>query len=233
MVVECRRPVGVPLFLGLGVGIRVVLDVPLLEPLARGIRAPVAAAPVQHVQDHARIGDAEIVAHGVVVDRRDRLELLRIAPGADPLVQVHLTLEAEVLGGEWVAVGPLHPLAQVEREGHVVVRQLVIPGLVRLDGTVEVHPQRVLAALGRVAAVDPGMGAGAEHVQRAAVGTDFLQGYQHVRLDGKTLFQRRQVARGHHGRQHRRFLVLAVPGHRGRRCRRCLPRSRWPRPTYR
>ena len=216
VMVEGLAPTVEPLFLRKLVGIRVVLDVPLLQVRARCVRHPVAAAPVQKVQDHARVRRIVIPAHRVVVDHGHVIELYGGSPGVDFLVRVDVVEhEREVLGDEGIAVGPLHPFPQVERKALLVIGEFVVQRQVRFYRAVEVHAQRVRTALRRVGHVLPGVGPVREHVERAAVGSHRLQGFEHLRLNRQALLDRRQFARRNHRRQHRCFLVVGRGGHHG------------------
>ena len=149
--------------------------------------------------------------HGVVVDElhvhgfAGGLEAVP-GDGDDAVVVVGgqvLPPEAQVVGGEGRAVGPAQACAQgVGDLGAVVVESPVleqarfVAGIVGLPAhrrVVRDHPD--IAESGLPCRRAPG----------AAVLADFVHDRDRHVVLGQALLDRRQFARGHHGRQHRRF----------------------------
>ena len=203
-------PVVEPLFLGLRVGVLVELGVPLLQPGARLVERPVGALVGHQVLRHLGIRLLVLDHHGDLVDGGDGLDLRGIPPHVTQLRLLHVVeMEREVLGREGVAVGPLRPLPKRQREGQVVVGEVVVQGQVGLERPVEVHPDRRRRSLGILAdQVRPRVRAVAERDDLPAVGADLVEHRAHLGLQRQPLLHRRQLAGGHPCRKHGRFLVV-------------------------
>ena len=212
--------------------IGVELGVELLG-VVLGVQRPGAG----HVQGHVRVGDRGDVLDRVVVDL---LHLDGLAAGVRPpgAVRVDVDVVADVLhgpddvvGGQGMAVRPLGAPPMPDGELGVVVVELVLLGVQRVQAP-EVHAvvhvsrqvigddEAEAAGISQATVVvqlDPAAdGVGGPAAQRAAVLADLAQHLPDQRLLGDALCDRGQVAGGDHLGQRGSLVVahgLGVCGH--------------------
>ena len=127
-----------------------------------------------------------------------------------------LEREHHVVGGERVAVGPLRAFAQGDGQAQEIGPQLEALGQIGHHRSVLPDVAEVAAALGLLLQRVPRLGAGHEHVDRVAVGANRLDRLHHRRFHRQPVSYRRQRARRHQGREHRRFRILPAAHRCGR-----------------
>ena len=219
--VERVHPGIVALLLGQLVGVVIVVDVVLRQVLARGKREPVTPRPVRKEDRQRGQRLIALVAHRAVIDLDDAIHdggRRAAAPEADLFDPVdRFPPKQDVVRGERVAVGPLEPFPEGEQHAAVVLGQLETGRYVGHDlavvGELQEERRTVLRAVAQVA---PRAAVGVEGGDRAAVAPHHLERDDHLRLDRQPFVDRRQLAGGDPGGQHRRLVVLAA-GH-GDRC---------------
>ena len=215
--VERVHPGIVALLLGQLVGVLIVVDVVLRQVFARRERNPVTPRPVRKEDRQRSQRLIALVAHRAVIDLDDAVHYggrRAAAPEADLVDPVdRFPPKQDVVRGERVAVGPLEPLPEGEQHALVVRRHLEIGCYVGHDLAVvgELQEER-RTVLRSVAQVSPGTAVGVERGDRAAVAPHRLERDDHLRLDRQPFVDRRQLAGGDPGGQHRRLAVLAAAG---------------------
>ena len=168
------------------------------------------------------VGFREGEAHRVVIDLLDlqRLAAGGVARGCRGVLRIEdevLDVEKNVVGGERLAVRPLHALAQVEGE-HLAARiDLVALGDVRDDfGVLRVPANQPLSADHAKDVVVVGAAAQAE-AELAAILADALERLHDFGFISNPLFNRRQLARLNGCGEGGRLLVLESEGRRRQR----------------
>ena len=206
---EGVHPGLVAFFLGDTCGIVIVLEVVLAQVVFRG--EGTAARPAALGGVVVRRGEG--VLDGVAVDH-PQLHQLAAGPvaaarlggdGIDLLVgEDRLVEEHEVVRVEVLAVGPLHAVAQVEREHQPVVGHLPGAGDVGIEDVGRRIPlgHRLLPFLDEL----PGVTLAADVVEDAAVLPDLERRPDDLRVAADALFHRRQLSLGHQGGQHGRLV---------------------------
>ncbi len=212
--VEGLHPGLKSLFLSQLLGIGVVVDVPLLQPVLGHDDVVVGghARATQVVHDD-RVGHAEADFNHRVTDFGEDCRFTsgapdRPRPGRGE-VFIHCDIfpgEHDVVGRERLAIRPLMALTQFDGQGFVVIGEVVVFGDVHEDlGVGEVIPEEPIHAQGGEAPqidwVD------FSEAQGASVGADPVLGFNHLRLCREPLIDGRQLAVGDHFGQHGGFVI--------------------------
>ncbi len=165
----------------------------------------------QHVGQH-EVRLRELEPHRVGVDLLD-LALLAVdrhgrrRRGHEVLVAIDvLEPEHEVVGGEWLAVAPLHAAAQVQEPRAPAVLHLEAPGEVRHGLVARVVPEHQVVRPRAAPEAVPEVGRPREAAApRAAVPTDLVERLDDQRVLPDALGHRRELARFDQLRQLRRL----------------------------